>query len=146
VSGACAEQAQSPVDEQSRRESVRTALIAMVSQVRDPFVIVQEAQTRKYIQFYNEEGQILIDLPEIALSEDEARRAGEYFSRHGIPFVVVENEIESGAESTLESWQRVYPAGEMDAVLDVAFGAMVEVYGFDSNVELEVIRGWEGAD
>jgi len=124
--------------EHSKGETIKEALLVMLTISTDPFLVVEETKTRKFIQFASQDGEILIDFPKNPLAEPEAEKAGEYFQKNEIPFVYQE---EYGG-----SWTKAYPQGDIDNVVNIAVGGLRYIFGFPEDFEFSLRRGWEPAE
>jgi hypothetical protein len=110
----------------------------------DPFLILETADSKRYIQFFNEDPGLLIDLPQIALSETEIERAEDYFEKRGIPLTVkTARNPDTRKAFELLTWSKTFHPSEIDKVTEIAFGALFEIYGISENTPLSFVRGWE---
>lgn len=116
----------------------------MLTKEVDPFLILEETKTQKFIQFYNEKNMILIDLPKIALTENEIDKAKIFFGKYNIKLTEKEStEVETMEQVKLETWSHLYPPEKTEIVANIALGAMYEVYGFSKSNSFIFIKGWE---
>ena len=127
-----------------QRSEIASALEQMLGQTVDPFLIVEDARSEKFIQFYNDDGRVLIDLPKAALDEEESARAAEYFRRTGIPLTRSRDvDPKTGATVVSETWTTTYSGRQVDQVVDVALGALFTIYRMNAATPLTLTRGWQ---
>lgn len=127
-----------------QRKAAKQALTVMLENTVDPFLIIEVRDSGKYIQFYNVNPGLLIDLPEVALSASEVRKATEYFNKKRIRHVVkTAKNPKTFKEFEIRTWQGVFDPKEIDKVVDIAFGALFEVYGISKDTPLTFVKGWE---
>ncbi len=90
----------------TRVQAALDRLLARQNQ-RGPYVVIEDVPTRKFVQFAIDKKGILVDLPTMALSEPERKRAALLFSRAGIrkPNVVEGMNPESKKTFTFASYQ-----------------------------------------
>lgn len=127
-----------------QKNTAKGALADMLTKTVGPFLIIVISGTDKYIQFYNDNPGLLLDLPVNPLTDAEMKLAAIYFSKNGISSrKFLAKNPDSGEEFVLVGWKHAYDEGELDKVLDVAFGALFEIYGISNTTHLSFIRGWE---
>ena len=127
-----------------QEEEIKQALTEMLSKSTDPFLIVEDPTTENFIQFYNDGGRMLVDLPEDALAPDQLESARSYFTEHGIPLQVTQDiDPESGRTFLNRSWTTTYSRDQLDEVVQIALGALSTVYGISSTTRLKLTKGWE---
>lgn len=127
-----------------QKDEIKLALKEMITHTVDPFLIIEIKGSEKYIQFYNENPGILLDLPEMALSASEIKKATRYFKVKGVPLEVgIAKDPNTMEEFEIRGWSKVYNPKDIDKVADIASGALFEVYGISSNTPLLFIKGWE---
>ena len=140
----CGQQTQITAYDHNQKAEITSAVIEMLSQTTDPFLIVENPSTQDFIQFYNEKGDILIDLPEIALTPDEIIRAQSYFADCGIKLKTSEaKDPGTGETRTYKTWAETYPPEDADRALNIALGALFEIYGISESTRLTIEKGWE---
>ena len=140
----CGQQTQIAAHDHHQKAEITNAVIEMLSQSTDPFLIVENPRTQDFIQFYNEDGKILLDLPEIALTPDEINRAQSYFADCGIkPKKTDAKDPETGETLTYKTWAETYPPEDIDRALNIALGALFEIYGISESTRLTIEKGWE---
>ena len=128
----------------SQKAEVKKAISTMLTKTVDPFLIVEISESEKYIQFYNDNPGLLLDLPVVALSKEEAELASVYFSKHGVSALdSMAKDPATGKEHILKAWMHTYNPDDIDEVVDVAFGALFEVYGITESTPLSLIKGWQ---
>ncbi|MDJ0892413.1 MAG: hypothetical protein QNK18_14645 [Gammaproteobacteria bacterium] len=141
---ACGQQTHEPGDGHPQKAEIRQALVEMLSASTDPFLIVEELKTERFIQFYNDNGRILIDLPEDAVAPDRRGIARDFFKKHGIPMEETQDiDPRSGESFVNRSWTTTFPPDEADRVVDIALGALFEAHGMSNATLLTLTRGWE---
>ncbi len=126
-------------------EEFKAALTEMLAQTKDPFVIIEDAATKeKFVQFYNEEGRISIDVPKVALKGDEPKRAQKYFSGLDIE-IEITTEFDPNTKEFFknESWFKIFPKDKMDDVINIALGVFFEVYQLKQDSKFNIIKGWQ---
>ena len=110
----------------------------------DAEVIVEEPKTEKFVQFSKEDGGIVFDLPTMALTPDEARKAKDLLPKMGIALrKTTGKDPKTLKEFPLESWQKACSEDAVDDAVSAAVGAMREVYGFGDDVQFKITRMWE---
>ncbi len=126
-------------------EEFKKALNEMLAQTRDPFVIIEDAATKeKFVQFFNEEGRISIDVPKVALKADELKRAQKYFSGLDIEIettTVFDPNTKEFFEN--ESWFKIFPKDKIDDVINISLGVFFEVYQLKQDSKFNIIKGWQ---
>ena len=128
----------------AQKDAAVQALDEMLIRERNPFVIIEVSGTDKYIQFYNKNPGLLLDLPEVALSEKEVKLASAYFSKHGINSVkTTARDPATGDTFVLVGWTKIFDPLDVDEVVDIAFGALFEIYGITKETQLTFEKGWE---
>ncbi len=141
---ACGQQTNEQGYRHRQKAEIRQALVEMLSKSTDPFLIVEELKTERFIQFYNDKGLILIDLPEDAVAPDRRGLARGYFEKHGISIEETRDiDPESGEIFVNRSWTTTFAAKEADRVVDIALGALFEVHGMSKATLLTLTKGWE---
>ena len=141
---ACGQQSEDQLYHHPQEKEIKEALVQMLTKSTDPFLIVEDLKTENFIQFYNEDGRILIDLPEGAVAPERIGLAQGYFQKQGIP--VKENQDidpQSGKTFLNRSWTTTYPPEEAEKVVNIALGALFEIYGISDATPLTLTRGWE---
>jgi hypothetical protein len=127
-----------------QKSEIKKAILEMLTQSVDPFLIVEDSKTQKFIQFYNEGGKILIDLPEVALTADEVPLAKKYFATCGIsPQKIDGKDPETGKTFVSTSWTAIYAPEQVDDVVNIALGALFDIYGVSQSSQLSFTKGWE---
>lgn len=127
-----------------QRAEIENALLDILEQNVDPFLIGEEQGSERFIQFYNESGQILIDLPEYALTKEETSRAQDYFKWHNIPVTEsTDTDPNTGEIFISRAWSTTYERDQLNTAINVALGALIEIYQMSQSVQLTLIRGWE---
>lgn len=128
----------------SQKKSVKEALTVMLTKTVDPFLIVEISGTKKYIQFYNDNPGLILDLPAITLSDSEIKLATVYFRKHGLKSMQIKaTDVNSGNAFTLKGWRHTYNPGDLNKVVDIAIGALFEIYGISKTTPLTFTKGWE---
>lgn len=128
----------------AQKDAAIEVLNEMLTKERNPFVIIEIAGTEKYIQFYNENPGLLLDLPEVALTKKEVKLASTYFARHGINSVkTTARDPATGDTFVLVGWTKTFDPLDVDDVVDIAFGALFEIYGINKDTTLTIEKGWE---
>ncbi len=116
----------------------------MLTQSTDPFLIVEDPITQNFIQFYNENRRILIDLPEVALTSAETKIAQDYFRKWDIRMKENEDrDPKTGNTFINRSWTETYPPEQIDKVVNLALGALFEIYGISDSTHLTLTKGWK---
>jgi hypothetical protein len=119
-------------------------LAEMLNETVNPFLIIETAEDKNYIQFYNGKPELVIDLPEVALSDAEIVKAREYFQKHGIPLIVTKAiNPKTKREFELRTWSKKFHPGEIERATEIAFGALFEIYGISGDTPLIFKKGWE---
>jgi hypothetical protein len=127
-----------------QKPEIQTALNEMLKQPTNGFLIIEDSKTKKFIQFYNENGLILIDLPKIALTKDEYPLAKKYFSKCGINLKQVESkDPETGKHFICSSWTKASPPDQINNTINIALGALFEIYALTETNSLHLIKGWK---
>lgn len=127
-----------------QRAQLILALEEMLPQTSDAFVVVQVAGTQQFIQFYSDNAGLLMDLPAVALTEAENKRATLFFEKNDVPQasdVAVDPETEQ--EFTLIVWRREFAHQDTAVVADLSLQALQEIYQISRDAELEFLKGWE---
>ena len=128
----------------TQKAEAKALLVEMLNNTIDPFLIIEITGTDGYIQFYNEDPGILIDLPEVALSGEQIKKAKAYFAKQGVPLTVTTaRNPETKEDFSLKTWNRIFHPNEVDKVIDIAFGALIEIYGISEDTPLNFVKGWE---
>lgn len=134
-----------PVDAAvSKRDAIRAALGALVTRTNeDAFVFLEDARTRKWVQFGGGEGRpLLFDLPAMALSKDEMARAIAYFeeTRRGSleTFEIGKREGGPVPFDRGETYQIRFEANEVDAAADAALAVFERVYRLPESFPLAI--------
>ncbi len=128
----------------TQKAEAKAHLAEMLKKTIDPFLIIEITGTDGYIQFYNEDPGLLIDLPEVALSNEQIMKAKDYFTKQGIPLTyTTARNPETEEDFELKTWSRIFPPDEVDRVIDIAFGALIEIYGISEDTPLNFVKGWE---
>ncbi len=141
---ACSQHSEDSAPNHPQQADLKNAIVEMLRQTTDPFLIVEDPNTQNFIQFSNEDGRILIDLPQSALTPDQMKAAQSYFQRCVIPLKETEGEDpETGDTVVNESWQSTYAPGQTDKVVQIAFGALFEIHGISNSTRLALTKGWE---
>ena len=110
----------------------------------NPFLIVEISGTEKYIQFYNTNSGLQMDLPQIVLSESEIKKANNYFKKNSIQLIINEAiDPDTREIFTIKSWRKTYSASDSELVLEIAIGALFKIYGINEQSKLKFIRGWQ---
>jgi hypothetical protein len=140
----CSAQNDTTIYDHPQRAEIENALLNMLEQNVDPFLIVEEQSSERFIQFYNEGGQILIDLPEDVLTKEETLRAQDYFKAHNIPVTEsADTDPDTGEIFVSRTWSTTYGRDQLNTVVNVALGALIEIYQIPQSVQLTLTRGWE---
>jgi hypothetical protein len=130
--------------EHVQENDFKQALRKMLTERVDPFLIVEIYGTQKYIQFYNENPGILLDLPVNSLSDLEVDKATQYFNKFNIEARLISaKDIDTRGEFILKGWSKVFDVNEFDKVVSIAYGVLFEVYGISYDTPLSFIKGWE---
>ena len=128
----------------AQKDAAIQVLDEMLTIEKDPFVIIEITGTNKYIQFYNENPGLLLDLPEVALTEKEIKLASAYFSKHGINSVkTTAKDPTTGDKFMFMGWTKTFDPLDIDEVVDIAFGALFEIYGITQDTPLTFEKGWK---
>lgn len=134
-----------PVDASvSKRDAIRAALRALVTRENDDaFVFLEDARTRKWVQFGGGAGRpLLFDLPAMALGKDEMARAIALFDELGRgsleTFEVGKREGGSVPFERGETYQIRFDAGEVDAAADTALAVFERVYRLPEGFTLAI--------
>jgi hypothetical protein len=127
-----------------QKAEAKEHLAEMLTRKVDPFLIIETADGGSYIQFYNENPGLMIDLPEMALSDSEIEKAREYFRKNGIPLIVTKAiNPKTKREFELRTWSKKFHPGEIERATEIAFGALFEIYGISGDTPLIFKKGWE---
>ena len=126
-----------------KRVAIRRALAALVMRSNDDaFVFLEDARTRKWVQFGGGEGKpLLFDLPAPALGKDEMQRAVALFEELGRgaleTFEVAKRE--GGVPfDRAETYQIRFDASELDAATDMALAVFSRVYRLPESFPLAI--------
>jgi hypothetical protein len=127
-----------------QKAEIKKAIVEMLTQSTDPFLIVENPITQDFIQFYNDEGRILLDIPEVALTPAEIMKAQDYFAQCGIKLETTESKDPGTGETyIINSWTDTFPSEDIDRALNIALGALSEIYGISESTQLTCRKGWE---
>jgi hypothetical protein len=111
--------------------AITTALQRLLAQPEDalPFVIVENAETRKFVQFTGSlKRPLLLDLPAQTLSEAEFYRAVTFFRRHGVVGQEYELLDAPGGLPVTEQFSFQLPLGSIADAAEVTLSLFDEVY------------------
>lgn len=123
---------------------VTSALKEMLDARTDPFLIIEVAGTKKYIQFYNENPGILLDLPTNTLNQAEIDKASVFFEKHGIEKrETIATNVNNRKEFVILGWRHVYKNSDLEKVVSITLEALSEIYGINEITPLTFVRGWE---
>jgi hypothetical protein len=123
---------------------IKNNIRRMLKQTTDPFLIIEDPETKKFVQLYNENGNILFDLPEVALTESEIKHANKYFSKYGIGLSESKaRSVETRKIFIMKSWRKIYPLKDIDKAVNLTLGALYEIYGFSELKQFNIIIGWD---
>lgn len=140
----CEKESDPPAYAHPQAAELEAALLEMLAQPVDPFLILENQTTGDFIQFYNDDGRILIDLPQVALSAEKRSAAKAYFRKHGVQLrTSKDKDPESGVAVVSETWSRTYPEDQVKQVASLALGALHEIHGISGATRLTLTRGWQ---
>jgi len=140
----CGERSEVAAHSHPQRAEIKKAVVEMLTQSTDPFLIVEDPITQNFIQFYNENRRILIDLPEVALTSAETKIAQDYFRKWDIRMKENEDrDPKTGNTFINRSWPETYPPEQIDKVVNLALGALFEIYGISDSTHLTLTKGWK---
>lgn len=140
----CNPQSNATIYDHPQRAEIENTLLTMLAHCVDPFLIVEEQGSERFIQFYNESGKILIDLPEDALTKEETSRAQDYFKSHNIPVTEsADTDRDTGEVLISRTWSTTYERDQQNTAVNVALGTLVEIYQMSQSIQLALAKGWE---
>ena len=140
----CGLRSEVPVYSHPQKTEIKKAIVEMLTQSTDPFLIVEDSKTQNFIQFYNEDGRILLDLPEVALTPTEVNAAQRYFRKCGIRLKEAEAiDPETGKTFFIKTWTDTFAPEQTDKVVNMALGALFEIYDISESTRLTLTKGWE---
>ena len=83
-------------------------------------------------------------MPEVALTPFETKIAQEYFRNWDIRLKENDDkDSKTGNAFVNKSWTETYPPEQIDKVMNLAFGALFEIYGISESTHLTLTKGWE---
>jgi len=104
-----------------------------------PFVLIEDQQTRKFVQFAMDKNGLFIDLPTVALTAPERTRAIALFrERHREPGTIAAPQ-ENGPTQSLETFQALF-GRDSQAAAHFAMRVFSEVYRLPSDAKLHVVE------
>lgn len=114
--------------------TISTHLSVMLKATKDPFLIIEEKHSKKFVQFYAEkQASIVLDVPLVALTSEEQERAKTYFKAYQMEII---------GPKGMKTYRKLFPSGEMNKISQIALGTFKDVYGINSP-QLVFQRGWE---
>lgn len=127
-----------------QEREIEMCILEMLGNDVNPFLIIEDSSSGKYVQFYNEDGQIYFDLPEVQLNEQERKLAKEYFDRHEIKSTsLASKDPDTGDLNEFRSWNKLYSESQFSMVTKISLGALFEVVGINGETKLTLTKGWE---
>jgi hypothetical protein len=130
------------MDAQATAERICDALLALLARGRkDSCVLIEEPQSRRYVQFGP--GQLAIDLPLAALTADEADRAYQLFRElgDGTAQQYEAPDVETGRTNYGATLRHDFGA-DVQAAARAAAAIFVEVYRLPADSKLTVCANW----
>lgn len=123
LTGGCQEQEESmegPIQLGSAQPRIVLALDEMLQRKEQPFVIVEETTTRKFVQFAGSVNEsLLLNLPPQPLSTDESARARMLFAEYDVTveaddnyYMELDRDPQRGAELAIRVLREVYLFGD----------------------------------
>ena len=129
----------------SHSETVRAALNRLLTRVilrpSGGFVIIEDAQSGKFVQFAgSEEEPLLLDLPSQTLSPDEMAKAKALFAELGYagPESYQVQESPGGPDDSEQTSFSVKFRQDVDKATELAVAILHRVYGLDGNAKLKL--------
>jgi len=124
----------------NNHDRIHAALRDLLTRKRGAFVIIEEQQSGKFVQFAGStEKPLLLDLPTQTLSQAEKERAKKLFvSLGGAGLEEWEVTDLSGAPAGTQAGFQMEFGRDPDAATAVALRVLKEVYGFPENVQLVI--------
>ena len=110
ISG-CGERSEVAARNHPQKAEIKKAVVEMLTQSIDPFLIIEDSKTQNFVQLYNENGLILIDVPEVAPTPFETKIAQEYFRNWDIRLKENDDkDSKTGNAFVNRSWTETYPS------------------------------------
>lgn len=125
----------------SHREVVRAALNRLLSRPSGAFVIFQDAQSGKFVQFRGSiEEPLLLDLPSQTLSPDEMTKAKTLFSELGYPWPETFQlyDYPGGPPAGEQTSFQVKFEQDVDKATELSVAVLHRVYEFNENMKLKL--------
>lgn len=133
-----------PVEAGAQAGEIQRAVDAFVAlpDRQDRFIIIEHPATGKFVQFEFDAGDLVIDLPVVALSETEQQRASVVFASVGVdgPTQYEYSNEESGPTLTITTWRRAFGT-DARAAAGLAERIVREVYLLPVEASLVVTQG-----
>lgn len=134
----------SPIESGAQPAEIQRAVDAFVAlpDRQDRFIVIEHPATGKFVQFEFDAGDIVIDLPVVALDEAEQERAAAVFASVGVdaPTQYEYSNEESGPTLTITTWRRAFGT-DTRAAAGLAERIVREVYLLPVDDALLVTQG-----
>ncbi len=125
----------------SNREVVRAALVRLITRPLGSFVIIEDVQSGKFVQFAgSNEEPLLLDLPSQTLSPEEMKKATAVFLEMGYagPETYQTQAFPGGPPSGEQTSFTVKFERDVDKATELGVAILHRVYGLDENARLEL--------
>ena len=121
---------------------VTAALTSLLTRENDDaFVIIQERQTQKFVQFTGSKtDSLMLDLPSQTLSELEFRKAAQLFEQMGVAGTESPVFDEPGGRVVGEQFTFNKVCNSATEAANLVQKIFTIVYGFPLNCEIEIIE------
>jgi hypothetical protein len=129
------------MQEPSHSEAVRDALIRLLTRPSGAFLIIEEPQSGKFIQFAGSRDELLLlDLPSQTLSPDEMMKARAVFAELGYPGpeTYQTQEYPGGPPTGEQTSFNVNFGTDIYKAVELTVAVLQRVYSLDENAPLQL--------
>jgi len=127
-----------------QKAEIKASIVEMLNQKSNPFLTLEEPTSKKFVQFYNDEGRVRFDIPLTALSKKEGDRASKYFNNYEVSISYQEStDPNTGEKTRFRAWSATYPKIKIEDALNLAIGALYNIYRFSKDTRFRWIKSWQ---
>jgi hypothetical protein len=136
--------AEDPVYTHPQKDEVKKAVKEMMNRSNWTIIFITDSNSEHSIKLTFESKKIHLTLHAATLTQEEKRLAKTYFSKHNIKLKKFKYlNPKTGKPFNIFTWRAAYSIAEIDRVVNLAIGALFEVFSVTPSIPLKINKAWE---